>query len=72
GVVSEGEDGLLVAPGDVDDLVEKLEIMLTDRERARQMGRSGRAKVEVKYAWPQIGAKLADVYAQVIGERRGE
>jgi glycogen(starch) synthase len=38
-VVTDGETGLLVAPGDVDALVAALERMLTDADERRMMGR---------------------------------
>jgi glycosyltransferase involved in cell wall biosynthesis len=65
-VVSDGEDGLLVKPGDVDDLAEKMRLLLDDPSRRREMGERGRAKVEEKYAWPVIIPRLVQVYAEVL------
>lgn len=66
-VVSNGEDGLLARPGDMDDLVEKMRALLDDPNRGRQMGLRGRAKVEVQYAWPRVVSRLLDVYEEVAG-----
>jgi glycosyltransferase involved in cell wall biosynthesis len=65
-VVSDAEDGLLVRPEDVDDLAEKIEVLL-DSPRREEMGRRGRAKVEEKYAWRRIVPKLERVYEEVVG-----
>lgn len=65
-VVSDGEDGLLVRPGDVDDLAEKIQMLLDDPQRRREMGERGRAKVEEKYAWPKIIPRLVQVYEEVL------
>jgi len=65
-VVSDGEDGLLAGPGDVDDLVSKIEALLSDPRRSRQMGERGRAKVEARYTWDKIIPTLASVYEEVL------
>jgi glycosyltransferase involved in cell wall biosynthesis len=65
-VVGDGEDGLLIRPGGVDDLAEKVQILLGDRHRRREMGERGRAKVEEKYNWPVIIPGLVQVYEEVL------
>lgn len=65
-VVSAGEDGLLVRPGDIDDLAEKTQMLLDDPQRRREMGERGRDKVEEKYAWPKIIPRLVQVYEEVL------
>lgn len=65
-VVNDGVDGLMVRPNDVNDLVEKLRLLIADPDRARQMGVNGRAKVVEKYRWPRIGALLERVYADAL------
>jgi len=70
-VVTDGQDGLLVRPGDVDDLAEKIRMLLDDPQRRREMGERGRAKVEEKYAWPKIIPKLVSVYEEVLGSGGG-
>jgi glycosyltransferase involved in cell wall biosynthesis len=66
-VVSDGEDGLLVQPGDVLDLAEKIQTLLRDPQRHQEMGKRGRAKVEEKYAWRQVVPQLMRVYDDVLG-----
>jgi glycosyltransferase involved in cell wall biosynthesis len=61
-VVNDGQDGLLVIPGSVDDLSEKIRVLLADPQHRREMGERGRAKVEAQYAWSRIIPKLARVY----------
>lgn len=65
-VVSDGKDGLLVRPGDGDDLADKIRVLLDDPQHRREMGEQGRAKVEAKYAWPRIIPKLVRVYEDVL------
>jgi glycosyltransferase involved in cell wall biosynthesis len=65
-VVNDGEDGLLVEPGNVADLAAKIRQLLDDPQRRQEMGKRGRAKVERKYAWDAIGAKLEQTYYEVL------
>jgi glycosyltransferase involved in cell wall biosynthesis len=71
-VVSDGEDGLLVGPGDVADLAKKMQMLLDDPQRRREMGERGRAKVEAKYAWSKIIPRLVQVYEEVLADAIGD
>jgi len=65
-VVDDGRDGLLVRPGDVEDLAEKVRRLLADARGRREMGARGRKKVEERYDWPRIVPRLEQVYAEVL------
>jgi len=67
-VVSDGEDGLLVRPGDVNDLVEKMQILLGDAHHRHEMGTRGRKKVEEKYVWSKITPRLVQIYKDVLAD----
>jgi glycosyltransferase involved in cell wall biosynthesis len=71
-VVSAGQDGLLVQPGDVPDLAAKMQALLDDAQRRHEMGQRGCAKVEERYAWPKIIPRLVQVYEEVLGSRGAE
>lgn len=71
-VVADGVDGFLATPGDPDELKAKLEQILSLPPAQRQaMGQAGRRKVEQRYAWPQIGARLEAVYGEVLRQPSG-
>ena len=64
-VVAEGVDGFLVQPENVAALRNRLKTMLAMPATQREaMGRAGRRKVEERYAWEQIGARLETIYCQ--------
>jgi glycosyltransferase involved in cell wall biosynthesis len=65
-VIDDGEDGLLVEFGDVEGLAEAIEALLREPERARAMGRRGRAKVEGRYTWAHVYDRLRAVYEQLL------
>lgn len=51
-----GESGFIVS--DVDDIVDGLEILLSDTERARTMGERGRRFVEDEFTWERVIERL--------------
>jgi glycosyltransferase involved in cell wall biosynthesis len=67
-VVSDGEDGFLAHPGQTGDLQAKLQILLNDHSRRREMGLRGRAKVEECYAWSGIIPRLEKLYELACGD----
>ena len=70
-VVDDGVTGLLVPPGDVDQLSGALLAVLQNRERARAMGEQGRKLVETKFGWAEIAVMIAEVYAEAIHGSQG-
>jgi phosphatidyl-myo-inositol dimannoside synthase len=55
----DGETGLLVEGSDVEAVAVAVAGLLADPERARQMGKAGRDRVERHFTWPRIAARLA-------------
>ncbi|MDP2736563.1 MAG: glycosyltransferase family 4 protein [bacterium] len=64
-VFKNGREGLLVQPGDVNDLANKIMTILGDKKLAERMGRAGRELVENKYTWDQVGKRLDSIYHYV-------
>jgi len=48
-MIEEGVDGVLFNPGDVGDLVDKIQSLLAQRRSLPEMGRQGRLKIERQY-----------------------
>jgi glycosyltransferase involved in cell wall biosynthesis len=61
-------DGHLARPGDPTDLAQKIAALLAlPAEKRRQMGCAGRRKVQQRYSWSGIGARLEEIYEQGLG-----
>jgi len=58
--VQDGSSGVLVNPGDPEDLARALLAMLRDPQRARHLGRSGRLRVEREFTWEKVLEPLGD------------
>jgi starch synthase len=61
-VVVDGETGLLVPPADPGILAGALGRLLADPERAANLGRAGRRRVEERFSWERIAERTVDVY----------
>jgi len=65
-IVADGETGWLVAPKDVDGLVDKLETIINNPLLGKKMGAAGRRRMEQKYSWEIICERLEKAYQEVI------
>ena len=60
--------GLLVPPDDPAALAGAIEALLRDPGRAREMGASGRRRVELLYRWDQVVRYLLQIYQRILEE----
>lgn len=65
-VVSHEETGMLVTPGDIDELVRSLIWTLDDTERLTQLGEQAREYAEANLSWDQRVHKVLSVYQQTV------
>lgn len=65
-LVEEGETGLLFQPGDVDDLADKLQQMISQRDRLFEWGKRGRQKLERELGPERYYQQLMAVYRQAM------
>jgi glycosyltransferase involved in cell wall biosynthesis len=65
-VVDHNVNGLLVQPGDVKDLSEKIDYLLNNDEVCKSFGKEGRKKTEEKYSWKRIAEKLEHTYFDIL------
>jgi len=61
-VVTDRKEGVLVKPGDEDELSAALVRALEDEGERKRMGREGRRKALEKYDWKVIGARTEQLY----------
>jgi phosphatidyl-myo-inositol dimannoside synthase len=63
----DGETGILVDGRDVEQVARAVADLLADPERARAMGKAGRARVERDHTWPAIAERLAGWLVEAAG-----
>jgi glycosyltransferase involved in cell wall biosynthesis len=64
-IVSHGECGLLVPPGDADALRAALGEILDSPSEARRMGQAGRARAELHFTWPSVARRCQQAYLEM-------
>jgi glycogen synthase len=67
--VTDGEDGLLADPFDIDKLAEALDRLLTDQALRQSLGEAGRRRAG-EFAWPIIADQYRQRYAAIPPPRR--
>lgn len=68
-LITDGVDGVLVAPGDHEALAAALLSLAADPERRRRLGEAGRTTAE-RYLPDRVAPALAAFYAEVLATRR--
>jgi glycosyltransferase involved in cell wall biosynthesis len=68
-VIRDGIDGLLVTPGDTQELAEALGTVLRDPARAASLGAAGREAAEQRWDWGRREEQLMDVIEQSMQAR---
>jgi glycosyltransferase involved in cell wall biosynthesis len=61
-ILQDSAGGVLLEPSDIDHAVQVIAGLLDDPARRAEMGRQGRAEVEVRYAAPVIRAQVEAFY----------
>jgi glycosyltransferase involved in cell wall biosynthesis len=68
--VSDGENGRLVDPGDVDGLARSLSELAQDAALREAMGSRGRKRALEGFGWPALAARTVALYEELLGSRR--
>jgi glycosyltransferase involved in cell wall biosynthesis len=74
-IVEDGVTGLLVEPGDADDLTHALRRLLEDRGLRASLAATGRVKARAQFGWDSVAASTAARFADVLdepGDRRSD
>ncbi len=67
GVVTHGQEGLLVPPKNSRELAKALVFLLKDKSLRQQMGAKGRITSE-QYSWERVALRVADFYKKVLSK----
>ncbi len=62
--VKEGYNGLFVRPRNSSEIVEKVNMLLDDRNLRWRMGQNARKSVEKKFSWETIARRFENMYAK--------
>lgn len=65
-VMTHGEDGLLVDPGDADDMTAALVRLLKSPEERQNLGQVARKNAVQRHSWEKYGAELEAIYEKCV------
>ena len=68
-LIRDGENGIVMAPGDHRALAAGVNRLLEDGKMSRNMGTKNRLLAEQRYAWERIADDVTTVYERVISAR---
>jgi glycosyltransferase involved in cell wall biosynthesis len=69
-VVAQEETGLLVPPGNAEELAAAVEALLKDRARREQMGVSGKARARERFSLEASVANMEQLYGEVLAGQK--
>ncbi|MFH1563482.1 MAG: glycosyltransferase family 4 protein [Nitrospirota bacterium] len=69
-LVSDGETGLLFTPGNAEELSEKILELLTNKEKAENMGLSGRKRVELQFNQQRFLQEYLEIFNKLVNEAK--
>ncbi|USK49618.1 glycosyltransferase [Bacillus sp. CMF12] len=64
-IVTDGKDGLLVKPKDIDDIVRKTLYIINNPSKRKEMGIRARDKVIVNFTWEIVANQISNIYREV-------
>ena len=67
-IVEDGKTGILVEPGDVNALAEKMQLLLEDGELRQEMGQHGKQEAMKRFHPDVVARKTMEVYEKVIAD----
>jgi glycosyltransferase involved in cell wall biosynthesis len=63
-----GKTGLVVAPGNVEELASAMQLLLSNARRREEMGEGGRARVEEHFTTAKMAEAMLRVYQEMLSE----
>ncbi len=68
-LIEQDVNGLLVRPGDVKELADALEKILSDKRLARKMGREGRKRIKEQFSAQGMVQSIERVYRELLSRK---
>ncbi len=69
-VVRDNYNGVLFTPGNIDDMVEKINFLLNNPEKAKEMGKNGRKLMEERFSWEKIAHQTVIYYTRLLNRQK--
>ena len=72
-LISDGQNGYLCEPGNLEEMVEKISVLISDPELRIQMGRTSRNLIEENHSWKMKAQNLSNLFfaTKHVAEKNG-
>lgn len=70
GIITHMETGLLMVPGNADSLLEQISYLLTNPQKAHEIGSKGKQMVKSLYSWLRVAEETKQIMEDVVNENR--
>ena len=67
----DGENGLLIEPGDIEAQADRLQSLIEDHALRRRIAVAGLEECRRVYSWTAVGRRIMDIYGRVLQSPRG-
>jgi len=71
-VIQDGQNGVLVPPGDTKALTEAIEMLICEPDVRSCLGREARATIEREYNWVDRASQIKELYLDLLGVQQGK
>ncbi|HVW80026.1 MAG TPA: glycosyltransferase family 4 protein [Mycobacteriales bacterium] len=71
-VGTDGTSGVLVEPGNPEELADALSALFADDARRKAIGAAGRKRIETSYTWRRVAESMVEVYQDAIERKAAE
>jgi len=68
-VVDDGKTGLMVPPGNPEELARAIKVLLDDAGLRRRLGANGRDTVQRRFTWIEATKQIVEIYEEVIDRK---
>jgi glycosyltransferase involved in cell wall biosynthesis len=67
-IVTDGETGLLVPPGDPEALAERILFAIDNPSQIERMAKAGRERIRENFTWEKIARRYCSIYESMLGQ----
>jgi glycosyltransferase involved in cell wall biosynthesis len=64
--IENGQNGILISPGDADALSRNIITLLEDEDLRKKLGREARTSVADRFSWKKSAQKMTRIYESII------
>jgi len=65
-IIRENQCGILVEPGNIDEMAHAIDYLFKNKKKAEEMGRNGRSAVLKSYSWDKISGQIYESMMEII------